>query len=234
MLKKYRNYFIWFDVIILGIGILGRFLPYGSSEFNFIFENMIWFPIEVTLTVLILDKIIQLRENEKEKNRYQRIVGRHSAALISNLKRQIVYYFREPDVNDDTESIKNNFKKISDNPENLLTQDFFDSMREFNFLGNPQKTIYNYQGMAFQYMSVCYKTVEQYIDRYSIFLDDDVFQILDNLQNKFKYVGKLDFESESLWITPLNHSISAELTQPIIDMIQLVNELENKFNEIDK
>ncbi|MDT3394812.1 MAG: hypothetical protein LIR10_09700 [Bacillota bacterium] len=234
MLKKYRNYFIWFDVIILGIGILGRFLPYGSSEFNFIFENMIWFPIEVTLTVLILDKIIQLRENEKEKNRYQRIVGRHSAALISKLKRQIVYYFRGPDVNDNAESIKNKFKEISDNPDNLLTQVFFDSMREFNFLGNPQKTIYNYQGMAFQYMSVCNKSVEQYINRYSVFLDDDVFQILDNLQNKFRDVGKLDFASESLWIRPVNHSISDGLTQPIIEMIQLVNELDNKFKEVVK
>lgn len=234
MLKKYRNYFIWFDAIILGIGILGRFLPYISAEFNFIFENMIWFPIEVTLTVFILDKIIQLRENEKEKSRYQRVVGRHSAALISNLKRQIVYYFRGPDVNDNAESIKNKFKEISDNPDNLLTQVFFDSMREFNFLGNPQKTIYNYQGMAFQYMSVCNKSVEQYINRYSVFLDDDVFQILDNLQNKFRKVGKLDFANESLWIRPVNHSISDGLTQPIIEMIQLVNELDNKFNEVVK
>lgn len=232
MLKKYRNYFIWFDAIILIIGILGRFLPYGSLEFNFIFENMIWFPIEVTLTVFILDKIIQLRENEKEKNRYKRIVGRHSAALISNLKRQVVYYFRDPDVNDDTGSIENKFKEISDNPNTLLTLEFFNSMREFNFIGNPQKTIYNYQGMAFQYMSVCYKAIEQYINRYSVFLDDDVFQILDKLQNRFNDVGKLDYPSESLWVTPMNCNISDGLTIPIIEMIHLINELDNKFNEI--
>lgn len=192
---------------------------------------MIWFPIEVTITVFILDRIIRLREDAKEKERYNRIVRRHSSALVMGLKRQIIYFFEGPSIKANIEYIDTRFKEILSNPEKLLTQDFFDSMREQHFLGQSEPIYYNYSGIAFLYTNESYEDVKQYINKYSAFIDDDVFQILDKLQDVYRFVGKLDFKNDKLWTTKRNIVVSKWVTEPIIEMVKLVAELEKEFNK---
>ncbi|HDU8537380.1 TPA: hypothetical protein RG755_002873, partial [Enterococcus faecalis] len=89
-----------YSVLILGgigtilLGIIGRFIPYGNESWNFLFENLIWFPIELTVTLLFVERIIDKKnkkiENTREFNQYYTIAESDLTELIYDMKVQVI------------------------------------------------------------------------------------------------------------------------------------------------
>lgn len=94
--QEYDNWKRLYQVlaVVLIIGIVGRFIPIGYASWNFLFENMIWFPIDLAVTIFVVDKIIN-RNNEKvgairEFSEYYSVAGDSLGSLIYTIKYQMI------------------------------------------------------------------------------------------------------------------------------------------------
>lgn len=94
-MKSFFDFKQWSKFILLlisfsFIGIIGRVSTYGSEIWNFLFENMIWFPVEVGITIFIFDKIIQKNnlkiENNREYNEYYSVAETDLNKLLETIK----------------------------------------------------------------------------------------------------------------------------------------------------
>lgn len=63
---KTKLIFLLFMLLIFIIGIVGWFAPYGYARWNFFFENLIFFPVELIITVVVINKLLERVENERE------------------------------------------------------------------------------------------------------------------------------------------------------------------------
>lgn len=92
-LMKWKKLF-WLLVFICFVGIIGRVLPYGNEMWNFIFENMIWFPVEAGVTIFIVDRIIQKNndklESIREFNQYYALANEDLEEMITSFKIQLI------------------------------------------------------------------------------------------------------------------------------------------------
>ena len=86
---KWRKYCLILVVIIV-VGLIGFLAPYGDARWNFLFENMIWLPVELFLTVFAVNKVLELVEEDRSRQRFIRMMSRANRSLIKVIKRNIV------------------------------------------------------------------------------------------------------------------------------------------------
>lgn len=126
--KKY--WMIFFSILII-ISLLGGILYYfkvGGENYLFLYENMIWFPIEIFATVLILDKLLDTIESQREIDRNNRILAKPNSNLKNSLKNQVVRIVDNRNVHDSkAKSIDERYREIVDNLESSINSDLFHS-----------------------------------------------------------------------------------------------------------
>lgn len=152
MKKFFGNFFSWKKLILFLtcvclIGFIGRLVPYGDEMWNFLFENMIWFPVEAGVTIFIVDKIIKKNndeiENIREFNQYYSLAGEDLEEMIAIFKVQLISGVTNTQFNN--EEIDSKFRDIFTNLDNYVS---VEKMREgFNApildLSDPMKSLFN-------------------------------------------------------------------------------------------
>lgn len=138
--KKY--WMIFFSILII-ISLLGGILYYfkvGGENYLFLYENMIWFPIEIFATVLILDKLLDTIESQREIDRNNRILAKPNSNLKNSLKNQVVRIVDNRNVHDSkAKSIDERYREIVDNLESSINSDLFHLTRTYNFRSSNTK-----------------------------------------------------------------------------------------------
>lgn len=233
-MKKFWKLIICFALIILTIGVIGKTVSYGDSDWNFIFEDMIWFPIEAGITIFVLDRIIQLRDNARDKQRYINLVSRSSIELMRLMKLKVVNYALDDiELERDAEE---QFNKIKNTPNEYFTIEFFSKMRAFY---NPQlksSEEYNMYGILYECFYPLRQGLDDYISRYSFLLDDELFLVLDDLSKKIDNAGKFKFLSQPMFYDELgvDKSTADLFRRDVVAMIESIDKLDSvltKYNE---
>ncbi|MBC1231415.1 hypothetical protein HB816_13225 [Listeria booriae] len=113
-------------ITIMGVctvffGIAGFLAPYGNKRWNFIFENLIWLPLELALVVFIFDRLMK-RNNERvaakrEFDEYFLLAEKRLTELIHVLKLEMikVYAGTFPQSHEETNAVfEDVFKNIDE------------------------------------------------------------------------------------------------------------------------
>ncbi|MBA3926555.1 hypothetical protein [Listeria rustica] len=110
------------------VGVIGFLAPYGNERWNFIFENLIWLPLELALVVFIFDRLMK-RNNERvaakrEFDEYFLLAEARLTELIQVLKLEMikVYTGTVPQSHEETNTaFEDVFKNIDEviNPAKL-------------------------------------------------------------------------------------------------------------------
>lgn len=186
--------FFAFSVIIFLIGVIG-FSNYDGN-WNFIFENMIWFPIEITVTAFVIDRILDMVQSKRDDEKFKRVTRKANELLIGVLKRQIVgIVFNNNVYNPNREEIEL-YDKIIANPNKYLTDDLFKSAREYNIVGGIKKN-YNFIGILMMQCLEMDKHLKEYINRYSIYFNDDIYKQISLVeQTNYYEIGVLNYPND--------------------------------------
>ena len=230
--KKYIRELITFALICMISGAIGKVSPLGKSVWGFMFENMIWFPVEVVITVLILDKIIAERDEARDRQRFNKITREANPRLITTLKTNLTALVVDKSVYDPQKNDDETFRDVLNNPGKYLTDNFFNAMRLFHFI-NSGDQYYNFQGISYYYCSIMEKTLREYQERYIAVMNDDVLEITVKLQNVLRSAGFLDFPVPSMWTVKSNWKVAdGTMADTIHELFELTETLSKTFEKI--
>ncbi|MDT2808185.1 hypothetical protein [Vagococcus lutrae] len=207
MKKLYGNkVFIGISILIIFIGVVGFLLPYGNERWNFIFENLIWFPIELAITVFVLEKIL---ENSHEKQKIERFIKLSSVETketIDAIKAKLYSAYTATMLNDKSE-LDNEMLKIYINFNEIYTVDVFKKGLDIYIVDTKKplfdvhiKENFNYIVCLLKFSFEVNKLIEEYLNKNVFFLPEDVFNeivILRNvLQNSYLFKVDLTFQDK--------------------------------------
>jgi len=108
---------------IMVVGLIGFIVPYGDEKWNFIFESMMWFPVEIGVTIFIIDKIIK-KNNEKtdkfrEFSQYYSIANEDLQSMIKSIKIQLISAVTNSQV--ENEEVDSKFDDVCINLKNYVS-----------------------------------------------------------------------------------------------------------------
>src|SRR5699024_5664475 len=153
------------------------YLKVGGENYLFLYENMIWFPIEIFATALILDKLLDTIESQREIDRNNRILVKPDYKLKKNLKNKVVRIVDNRNVYDsNANSIDERYKEIVNNLESYINSDLFHLTRTYRYSSSNTKKPYeiklNIMGILYAECEPIDKKINEYLKSYSQFLDD--------------------------------------------------------------
>lgn len=178
---KWRKYCLILVVIIV-VGLIGFLAPYGDARWNFLFENMIWLPVELFLTVFAVNKVLELVEEDRSRQRFIRMMSRANRSLIKVIKRNIVSIPINCLVYDANRYEMQLYDEIINSPQNFFTEELFKGERIYNIDGVRKE--YNYLGIIMVHCDLIDYEIKKYLDRYELFFDDNLFKQLTVFEQK--------------------------------------------------
>lgn len=201
MLKQeYGNWKKLYQVlaVVLIIGIVGRFIPIGYASWNFLFENMIWFPIDLAVMIFVVDKIVN-RNNEKigairEFSEYYSVAGDSLESLVHTIKYQMISGVTNGQTED--ENIDEKFTDVCLNLTNYVS---VDKLREGHNapIINPDNVLESLLNMQYSrksfYISLpesSYRILDEIDAHFNLFLKYipiDLFKEINQLKDKFEH-----------------------------------------------
>lgn len=197
---KWRKY--WFILVaIFIVGLIGFLVPYGDARWNFLFENMIWLPVELFLTVFAVNKILELIEEDRNRQRFIRLTRKANASLIKVIKKNIVSIPINCLVHDANRDEIQLYDEIIHSPQNFFTEELFKGERIYHF--DVTKKNYNYLGIKMIHCNIIDSEIKKYLDRYEFFFDDDLFNQLTIFEQKNFSFGILNYKTDLGKIGPL-------------------------------
>ena len=179
------------------IGLIGRLIPYGNEVWNFFFENLIWFPIELAITLIFVERIIN-RNNKKIKHirefeEYYSLAEEDLQNIIYSVKVQLISAYTNTQV-----SNKEVDKKIADisenfdryiNVENLrmgFNTRIVDRQNIFESIRNPIFGRKSYFISLEEYGSVIPRKIEKHLNLFIKFIPVDIFRELNTIVNEIE------------------------------------------------
>ena len=249
-MKNYlkNNKFILACILISVVGVIGFLSPYGHEKWNFIFENLTWFPIELVVTVSVLERIISKKEEAARKNRFIKVSKVDLERSIIKMRSSILSSYLGIERQDI--SIKEQLELLIEDFDNVFTVDFIkkglktihifegDLMRAVN----EQKTYQqSYFLSIFNLANTIRGNVDVFINRYGRVLPDDLLDELYNLRTVFQsniIFGESDI-SELQLVTVLKAEQSGMLSPESYETYQLIFkelliEMTNSINNIEE
>lgn len=178
---KWRKYWHILGAIII-VGLIGFLVPYGDVRWNFLFENMIWLPVELFLTVFAVNKVLELVEEDRGRQRFIRMTSRANSSLIKVIKRNIVSIPINCLVHDANRDEMQLYDEIINSPQNFFTEELFKGERIYNIDGVRKE--YNYLGIRMVHCDFIDYEIKNYLDRYELFFDDNLFKQLTVFEQK--------------------------------------------------
>ncbi|MBL1228778.1 hypothetical protein IW492_05965 [Enterococcus sp. BWB1-3] len=226
MKKYFTNMWVkymFFLVIINLIGWVGFLLPYGNEKWNFIFENMIWLPFELLLTIFAINKIFESLEERKNRKRFVRVAGKRVDHLIDFIKRKVVAIPINCQYHDSTRDEIALYDEIIENPKKYFDETLFTSTREFLFSSN-NKVEYNYMGIAHLQCLEIDSKLRKFIERYELYFDDDLFELISNFEIVNHSFGILD-NTSGIGFTNYVQGDYSQLQKSAIEFVDESNRL---------
>lgn len=191
--NKYKFYFICSFLIVL-IGFIGFLIPIGDEKWNFIFENMIWFPIEISITVFVLQKILdynnQKFERQKEILRFLKIAENETSQFLKDIKTKAFSAFTGEMV---FENVDDRFRLLVENFDSIITIDYlkqgidtviFDPVNPMDSFNN--RVNYNHIQSVNNFAIELENAVMEYISKYNDILPDELLDEISILRNVFQ------------------------------------------------
>lgn len=194
--KQWRN-FILLLISISFIGLIGRVSPYGSEIWNFLFENMIWFPVEMGITIFIFDKIIQKNnlkiEHNREYNEYYSVAETDLNKLLQTIKLHSVSALTNSQLEGD--KLDKEFANICNNIPKLIT---INKLREglntqllnpnnvIDSMINPKFVRKSYYDSLGESGDNIINNIYSHYMLYSKFIPVDLYRELNNLRDFFE------------------------------------------------
>lgn len=190
---KWRKY--WFILVaIFIVGLIGFLVPYGDARWNFLFENMIWLPVELFLTVFAVNKILELIEEDRNRQRFIRLTRKANEHLVDTIKKNVVSIPINCQVYDKDRNENQLYDKIIENPSAYFTEELFYSTRSYAYVSYEKN--YNYLGIKMVHCEKIDTEIKKYIERYEPYLDDDLFNQLNIVEQKNYSFGVLNFKTD--------------------------------------
>lgn len=221
--KQWLKYTI--ILIIIGIiGVIGFLAPYGHEKWNFIFENMIWLPFEIFITIFAINKVFELIEENRNRERFIRVTGKKNDQLIRTIKINIVGIATDSEYHDENRNEIELYNKIVDDPKLFFNTDLFTSYRTFHFTSS-NDIKYNYLGILSIKCDKINTVLKEYFERYELYLDDDLFEAISNFESLNYSMGILNYKSTSLGKTNPITGDYVEMQQNAIDYIAEADKL---------
>ncbi|HBI1773524.1 hypothetical protein QLQ35_04535 [Enterococcus faecalis] len=181
-----------YSVLILGgigtilLGIIGRFIPYGNESWNFLFENLIWFPIELTVTLLFVERIIDEKnkkiENTREFNQYYSIAEPDLTELIYVMKVQVISIYTGIFATD-LEQVKKYMEELDANIDMYINIEKVREGRKIYIVNpqdlfNPEERYLSFYNSLEQYLGKIIPLIEKHLSLYVKLIPVDIFQLL--------------------------------------------------------
>jgi len=193
MSKWLKSSWMKYVVVLLVISILGLvgfLIPHNHEKWKFLFENMIWLPLEILITVFAFNKVVASIEKRKSHERFIKVVGKKTEALIFSIKKYIVAIPVNCQIYDADRDEEKLFEKIIENPEQYFNEKLFNSHRPYMF-GENTSVNYNYYGIAYVACSSIDTELKKYLDRYAGYLEDGVFELIVRFEQSNQNMGVL-------------------------------------------
>lgn len=248
-------------IIVFTIGILGRFISYGNSNFNFIFENMIWFPIELFITLFFVERIVSnindKNEYKKTANLYKRYAAEPLGSFLNNMKHNLAMaYIEKFDegltddqqiynlLNDD--SLVFNIEKFSKG-KRVLHVDKLSEENIINTVRNPQYKIITFNLAILQYSEQSRKLLTNILENVNFALPYEIILKLNEMnaylnenaltnhsETSSLYQGILNSMVENGDSKSINHSmkLSKELLETHYQSLKDLETLSKQFSEV--
>lgn len=194
-MKKIDNTWIKYLVImflIFILGLIGLLITYDNTKWSFIFENIMWLPIELGFTVFAINKVLELIQEKRNHGKFIRITGDQTKYLIEAIKENIVHIAVNCQVHDPNRNEENIYDKILKSPIEYFNSDLFSSNREYLISHNPiVKKNYNYTGITYIHCKKLDKRLTEYIDQFYFYFDDQLFKEVNDFKTLNHGFGNL-------------------------------------------
>lgn len=193
-LKKYifnRSWLVFFSMLLLLliIGIIW-FIRYPTARYDFIYENLIWFPLEIAVTTLVINKILSSLDKRKEKDRFIKVTKRPTETLILSLKENIVdIVFDRNTYSEKRPSTDELYKEIINDIDSKVDDNLTATTRSIRL--NSTSLSLNIYGILTVACDQLNTDLKKYIDRFHIFFDDDIYLAVTYLEKRNFSLGLL-------------------------------------------
>ena len=193
----YENWkgLIWLVFLMFILGLIGISCPWGNSKWNFIFENMVWFPVEIILTVFALNKIIERNELEKKRERSKRIIRNKDKVTIEFVRDKITAIMYSDVTYDEKRNDEELFKRllvdIEEKQNKIINKNKLESMHRVYQFQNNSKKDFNYFGICQIQCENAFDELTNFMDRYHEFLETNVYIEMDKLRDLIYSLGML-------------------------------------------
>ncbi|WP_413515856.1 hypothetical protein [Carnobacterium maltaromaticum] len=186
--KQWRVFFMVLIVIFV-VGLIGiMFLP-GNGKWGFIFENMLWFPIDIVIAVFIFDKIISENnekvEEKREFDNYYTLAERRLNDLIKLLKIQMISAYTGEIIIEENK-LNNAFENLFINIENKITEKYINDGHDVpifnpNDLFNPEYKNISYLKLSSDAASILIPSIHNHFDMFMKYMPKELFSSIDSI-----------------------------------------------------
>ncbi|HGF7174135.1 hypothetical protein [Enterococcus hirae] len=184
-------YLVIGGIIVMIVGLVGIFIPYGNSAWNFLFENLFWFPIELGITLLFVEKIIDKsnKKNEriKEYEIYNSVAGKELTQLIKLMKQRLIIAITNETI-DGSNDINIKIDEIQHDIESYINTDILKNginapTININDIFNPIYVRKSYIISFEEYGEIVATEIEKHLNSFSKFIPMNIFDLLNNIVN---------------------------------------------------
>ena len=233
---KFNIYWRIFSLVIGALFILGifSFLYLPNGRYTFIYENLIWFPVEITLIIIVINKILNALDKRKEKERFVKVTKRPTETIISSLKNNIVDIIHDRNIYDknrpDTNAL---YEEIINDLDVVVTDQLILSTKSYSFNGS-SRMLLNMTGILHVECKKLDDNLKKYIDRFHIFFDDDIYLKITELEKRNHNLGLLSYPLSMNGGNAETHKIGGDLDyikNKIKDHILETNQFIKLLNE---
>ncbi|HDT8213577.1 TPA: hypothetical protein RD715_002277, partial [Enterococcus faecalis] len=149
-------------------------------------ENLIWFPIELTVTLLFVERIIDKKnkkiENTREFNQYYTIAESDLTELIYDMKVQVISIYTGIFATD-SEQVKKYMEELDANIDMYINIEKVREGRKIYILNpqdlfNPEEIYLSFYNSLEQYSGKIIPLIEKHLSLYVKLIPVDIFQLL--------------------------------------------------------
>lgn len=200
MNKKSWIYLIIFLISMLAIGFVGLVTKFGRSfeELKFLFENMVWFPVEIIFTIVVIEKALEKIEKNNQQKRFTRLARQKNEKVLKRLKNSVVEIVLPIEVYDPLRKTDDElFREIMSNINNYITPELTSATRTLNFADTGPLSV-NFMGVTLHYCGTNNIILDDYFEKLGHIMPDEIYEFAIEIVSTNSILGALDFPSMEL------------------------------------
>lgn len=241
-MKSSTRYRILFFGSLILVGLLGFFLlnsDIGTGNYDFIFQKMIWFPINMTFIVVIFNRITGQINQAQEERQFRKLTERSSKELIKELKINTVNIVFDSSNKQFANYSKDKiFEEIVNNLDSYVTDELMEVERNYYLVeGGEEK--FEIGNILNVFCTRIDKELNDFLDKYQQYIDDDLYDEIMELKETNYYLGGVYYNEfyiltdQELYEEESRYSDKSELKTEvrnlILDIDAFINTLRDNY-----